>query len=54
MELENEMDAEKTHAKETKDTTGTSRRNCAKQNIIKKIMQTEVPMKLNDLILTIP
>ena len=54
VELEKEVEVEKRHAKETKDTTGTSRRNRAEQNIIKKIMQTEVPMKLNDLILTMP
>lgn len=50
-ELEKEMEVEKSH---TKDTVGTSMRNHAEQNIIKQIMQTEVPMKLKDLILTMP
>ena len=29
-------------------------RNCAEQNIIRQILQTEIPIKLNDLILTMP
>ena len=35
-----------------KDTTNTSARNSAEQNIVRKILQTEVPVKLNDLLLT--
>ena len=37
-----------------KDTTGTSAQNCAKQNIVQQILQTEVPVKINDLLLTMP
>lgn len=49
-ELEKQMETEKL---QTKDTVDTSKRNLAKQNIIRQVMQMEVPMKLNDL-LTMP
>lgn len=34
------------------DNTGTSARNFVEQNIVQKILQTEVPVKINDLLLT--
>lgn len=37
-----------------KDTIETSKRNLAEQSMVKQIMQTEVPIKLNDLLLTMP
>ncbi len=36
------------------DTTGTSTRNSVEQNIVWQILQTEVPVKINDLLLTMP
>lgn len=52
-EIEKGMQTEKSQT-EKGDTAGTSMRNCAEQNIIRRILQTEVPVKLNDLILTVP
>ena len=51
MEIEKATQAEKS---QLKDTTGTSTRNCTEQNIIRKILQTEVLVKINDLLLTMP
>ncbi len=51
VEIEKTTQAKKS---QLKDTTGTSTRNCVEQNIIRKILQTEIPVKLNDLILTMP
>ena len=45
------MRAEKS---EIKDTAETLKRNLAEQNMVKQIMQTEMPIKLNDLLLTMP
>lgn len=45
-EIEKATQAEKS---QLKDTTGTSTRNCVEQNIIRQVMQMEVPIKLSDL-----
>ena len=45
-EIEKATQAEKL---QLKDTTGTSTRNLAEQNIIRQVMQMEVPIKLSDL-----
>ena len=50
-EIQKATQAEKAHLK---DTIGTSARNCAEQNIVWKILQTEVTVKINDLLLTMP
>lgn len=49
-EIEKQMKEEKL---QVKDTAETSKRNLAEQSMVKQIMQTEVPIKLNDL-LTMP
>ena len=49
-EIEKATQAKKAHLK---DTTDTSARNCTK-HIIRQILQTEVPVKINDLLLTMP
>ena len=51
MEIEKTTQAEKL---QLKDTTSTSTKNYKEQNIIRQILQTEIPVKLNDLILTMP
>ena len=45
---------EKATQTKIKNTPGTSLQNCAEQNIVRQILQTEIPIKLNDLILTMP
>ena len=49
--IEKETQVEKS---QLKDTTSTSTRNYVKQNIIQQILQTEVSIKINDLLLTMP
>ena len=40
--------------KHLKDTLGTSIQNCTEKNIVWKILQIEVPVKINDLLLMMP
>lgn len=53
IEIEKGMQLEKSQTKKG-DTKGTSMKNCAEQNIIRRLLQNKVPVKLNDLILTMP
>ena len=44
----------KTEKSQIKDIVETSKKNLAEQDMTRQIMQTEVPIKLNDLLLTMP
>ena len=46
--------ASQAETSQLKDFTDTSARNSAEQNIVLQILQMEVPVKINDLLLTMP